>query len=58
MVARRLTMIPGEGSFVINRLRDEDEGVYECRASNDNGTKACQLGLYILSIVVTHLICD
>jgi len=66
MVASRLTKIPGEGSFVINRLRDEDEGVYECWASNDNGTaidkqinftKTCQIRspLYTSSQLTCHV---
>jgi len=37
-VAGRVTKIPGEGSFIITNLKQDDQAVYQCWASNTNGT--------------------
>uniref|UniRef100_A0AC35U4D0 Neuroglian n=1 Tax=Rhabditophanes sp. KR3021 TaxID=114890 RepID=A0AC35U4D0_9BILA len=34
----RIAQKPSDGSFVFSRLTAEDEGEYQCQASNDNGT--------------------
>lgn len=34
----RISQYPGEGTFVIRKIRPEDKGVYQCYAKNGNGT--------------------
>nr|CRZ21968.1 Bm8012 [Brugia malayi] len=34
----RIAQRPNEGSFVFSKLTAADEGVYQCEATNDNGT--------------------
>lgn len=38
MFSDRIAQRPGEGSFVFSKLTAADEGVYQCEATNDNGT--------------------
>uniref|UniRef100_A0A9J2PB91 Ig-like domain-containing protein n=1 Tax=Ascaris lumbricoides TaxID=6252 RepID=A0A9J2PB91_ASCLU len=38
MYSNRVAQVPGEGSFVFSKLTVADEGVYQCEATNDNGT--------------------
>ncbi|OUC49377.1 putative immunoglobulin domain protein [Trichinella nativa] len=34
----RATSVPGEGTFILSKLRLEDEGIYQCIAENGNGS--------------------
>lgn len=36
--AQRIELFPNEGSIMIKSLKDEDQGVYQCHASNNFGT--------------------
>ncbi|VDN56431.1 unnamed protein product [Dracunculus medinensis] len=38
MYSDRIAQKPSEGSFVFSKLTAADEGVYQCEATNDNGT--------------------
>lgn len=38
MFSDRIAQRPGEGSFIFSKLTASDEGVYQCEATNDNGT--------------------
>ncbi|MFH4973440.1 hypothetical protein AB6A40_000149 [Gnathostoma spinigerum] len=38
MFSDRIAQRPGEGSFIFSKLTDTDQGVYQCEATNDNGT--------------------
>ncbi|OZC10568.1 hypothetical protein X798_02317 [Onchocerca flexuosa] len=38
MYSDRIAQRPSEGSFVFSKLTAADEGVYQCEATNDNGT--------------------